>query len=183
MSAVSPDWLTNIHMSSRKMGACRSSRSEASSRVTCSGEVLFPANPPTTLTATHRTVVCLGHNLYKRLCCIAASSKQERCLLLHAALNGTLREAESGRPPTLLVFCIVMSAYDNFSCRPLHSRAGGPQQHDHCAGKHSRACCLCVSGRTGSSASSSMVWRHARQAWKEVPQATNMTLRPRLMVL
>ncbi len=38
VSAVSPDWLTKTHMSSRKMGALRSSRSDASSSDTCVGE-------------------------------------------------------------------------------------------------------------------------------------------------
>ena len=38
VSAVSPDWLTKTHMSSLKMGAWRSSRSEASSSDTCTGE-------------------------------------------------------------------------------------------------------------------------------------------------
>ena len=37
VSAVSPDWLTKTHMSSLKMGAWRSSRSEASSSDTCAG--------------------------------------------------------------------------------------------------------------------------------------------------
>lgn len=35
VSAVSPDWLTKTHMSSRKIGARRSNRSEASSSETC----------------------------------------------------------------------------------------------------------------------------------------------------
>ena len=38
VSAVSPDWLTKTHMSSLKMGAWRSSRSEASSSDTCAGK-------------------------------------------------------------------------------------------------------------------------------------------------
>ena len=40
MSAVSPDWLTKTHMSSLKMGAWRSSRSEANSSDTCAGKVI-----------------------------------------------------------------------------------------------------------------------------------------------
>jgi hypothetical protein len=43
VSAVSPDWLTKTHMSSLKMGAWRSSRSEASSSETCTWSCPFMA--------------------------------------------------------------------------------------------------------------------------------------------